>query len=88
MFNLLDYTALVLPAGKVNKLVDVRKEDPMVSSYQSRNDLDGYNWSLYDPGAMDGLPISIQLIGQRLEEEKMLGAGKVVDGLLRGTNTT
>lgn len=87
VWNLLDYTAMVLPAGKVDKQVDVSKDDPLVSSYRPRNDVDAYNWALYDPEAMDGLSISVQLVGQRLEEEKVLGAGKVIDDLLRGPNT-
>lgn len=83
----MDYSALVLPAGTVDKLVDVGKDDPLVSSYLPRNDTDRFNWSLYDPVAMDGLPIGIQIVGQRLEEEKILGAGKVIDDLLKKSSS-
>ncbi|CZT21676.1 related to acetamidase [Ramularia collo-cygni] len=83
VWNLLDYTALVLPAGKVDKFVDVGKDDPGFSLYEPRSEVDGFNWSLYDPDAMHGLPIGIQVVGRRLEEEKVLGAGKVIDDLLR-----
>ncbi|KXT09723.1 hypothetical protein AC579_1691 [Pseudocercospora musae] len=83
VWNLLDYTALVLPAGNVDKDRDPARSDPQVSSYQPRNELDRHNWSLYDPEAMHGLPISVQIVGQRLEEEKVLGVGKVVDEIIR-----
>lgn len=85
VWNLLDYTALVLPAGRVDKRLDAAKDDPSVSSYSPRNDIDLHNWSLYDPEAMDGLPIGVQIVGQRLEEEKVLGAGKVIDDLLKNS---
>lgn len=77
---------MVLPAGNVDKSLDTRRDDPLVSSYTPRNDVDKYNWSLYDPEAMDGLPISIQLVGQRLEEEKVLAAAKVVEAVLRASD--
>lgn len=81
--NLLDYTALVMPRGKVDRVVDLSKEDPAVAGYKPRNDQDKWNWSLYDPDAMHGLPLSIQIVGQHLEEEKVLGAAKVMESVLR-----
>lgn len=83
VWNLLDYTALVLPYGNVDKSVDIGKTDNEVRNYKPRNVLDDWNWSLYDSDAMDGLPLSVQVVGRRLEEEKVLAAGKVIDGVLR-----
>lgn len=82
--NLLDYTALVIPGGKVDRVVDLSKEDPAVAGYQPRNEQDRWNWALYDPDAMHGLPLSLQIVGQQLQEEKVLGAAKVIEGVLRG----
>lgn len=81
--NLLDYTALVLPGGKVDRVVDLSKEDPAVAEYKPRNDQDKWNWELYDADAMHGLPVGIQIVGKQLEEEKVLGAAKVVEDVLR-----
>lgn len=81
--NLLDYTALVIPGGKVDRMVDLSKEDPKVAGYQPRNDQDRWNWHLYDPDAMHGLPVGIQIVGRQLEEEKVLGAAKVIESVLR-----
>ncbi|KAF1984471.1 acetamidase, partial [Aulographum hederae CBS 113979] len=75
VWNVLDYSALVLPGGLVDKNLDV-KED-----YQPRNELDAWNWGLWDPDAMHGLPVGIQLVGRKLEEEKLLGIGNVLDSL-------
>jgi Asp-tRNA(Asn)/Glu-tRNA(Gln) amidotransferase A subunit family amidase len=50
-----------------------------VENYVPRNDLDKWNHGLYDPQLMDGLPIGLQIIGRRFEEEKVLGVAKVLE---------
>lgn len=84
VWNLLDFTALVLPGGKVVKSVDPSIDDPAVVSYEPRNELDKWNWSLYDPDLQDGMPVGLQVVGRRLEEEKVLGAGRVIEQVLQG----
>lgn len=83
VWNLLDYTALVVPFGKVDGSVDVERESVDVRSYEPRNEADAWNWGLYDPVNMNGLPLSVQIVGRRLEEEKVLGAGRVIEEVLR-----
>ncbi|KAJ7347086.1 amidase [Mycena albidolilacea] len=39
---------------------------------------------LYDPAAMEGMPIGLQIVGRRWEEEKVLGLMRVVEGALGG----
>lgn len=82
VWNFLDYSALVLPAGKIDKATALPKNDPLVQEYVPRNELDRSNWALYDPERMHDLPISIQIVGKRLEEEKVLGAAKVIEQIL------
>jgi amidase len=81
--NLLDYTALVVPGGTVDRDADVTKDNSKVAEYEPRNDQDRWNWGLYDPDVMHGLPIGIQIVGQQLQEEKVLGAAKVVEAVLK-----
>jgi len=83
VWNFLDYTAAVLPAGEVVKTLDPAKSEPSVVAYVPRNDLDEWNWRLYDPESMDALPLSVQIVGRRLEEEKVLGAAAVIDSIIR-----
>jgi amidase len=83
VWNLLDYTSLVLPGGLVDKNIDPANTSPSVADYQPRNDLDKWNWELYDPEVMHGMPVGLQIVGRRLEEEKVLSAGKVIVGVLR-----
>ncbi|KAK0265130.1 hypothetical protein LTS16_016220 [Friedmanniomyces endolithicus] len=83
VWNFLDYTACVLPVGRVDRRLDVARTAAGVAGYVPRSEIDRWNWSLYDPEGMEGMPLSVQLVGQRLEEEKVLGAAQVVERLLR-----
>ncbi|KAK5135972.1 hypothetical protein LTR08_004430 [Meristemomyces frigidus] len=68
VFNILDYTATSFPTGMfADKEVDVYPSD-----FQPHNDLDDETRRDYDAAAVHGIPISLQLTGRRLEEEKML----------------
>ncbi|CEI63574.1 unnamed protein product [Fusarium venenatum] len=78
VFNLLDYTALTFPAGKANKELDEKYN----VTYEPRNDIDARVWGLYDALAMEGLPVGLQLVGRRFEEEKVLGAMTQIEKLL------
>ncbi|KAL1651226.1 hypothetical protein SLS58_000564 [Diplodia intermedia] len=80
VWNFLDYSAVVLPAGAVDKTVDAKAD---VASYAPRNELDRWNWNLYDPETMDGMPVGVQIVGRKLEEEKVLGAAKAIESVLR-----
>ena len=82
LFNLLDYTALSFPAGKVNGALD----SAILPEYEPRNQMDAWNWKLYDLDMMDGHDIGIQIIGQRLEEEKILGAALQIEQLISMTS--
>lgn len=83
VWNLLDCTALVLPGGAVDKDVDPPKDGAVVVNYQPRNALDEWNWNLYDPDLMHNMPVGLQIVGRRLEEEKVLGAGKMIERAIR-----
>ncbi|KAF2792885.1 acetamidase [Melanomma pulvis-pyrius CBS 109.77] len=86
VFNFVDYPAVVIPAGAVSKDIDSTSAVE-IASYQPRNQLDEWNWGNFDLDSMDGMPIGVQLVARRLEEEKVLGAAQVIDTLLRGVNT-
>jgi Asp-tRNA(Asn)/Glu-tRNA(Gln) amidotransferase A subunit family amidase len=84
VFNLVDYPAIVLPAGHVSKNFDSEAAKAM-GSYQPRNPLDEWNWNMFDLDTMDGMPIGVQVVARRLQEEKALGAAKAIDEILKGT---
>ncbi|KAI9369784.1 amidase signature domain-containing protein [Aspergillus egyptiacus] len=74
IWNLLDYPAVTLPLDQVRAGEDVLSPD-----YQPRNELDAWNWNLYDAQAMDGHPVNVQVIGRKLDEETVLGAATVLE---------
>lgn len=83
VFNVVDYPAVVLPAGAVSKELDSTTEAQM-AAYKPRNPIDEWNWKNFDVDSMDGMPIGVQVVARRLEEEKALGAAQIIDNVLRG----
>lgn len=79
VWNALDYSALSFPAGAVRKDLD----SGIDQDYTPRNDQDAWNWGLFDVEKMDGHPIGLQIIGRRFEEERVLGAARVIARLLK-----
>ncbi|KAL4747674.1 hypothetical protein BDW72DRAFT_206312 [Aspergillus terricola var. indicus] len=78
IWNLLDYPAITFPVDEVRAGKDV-----CTPNYRPRNELDAWNWSLYDAEVMDGQPVNVQVIGKRLEEESLLGAATVIERIWR-----
>lgn len=78
VFNFLDYTALSFPAGRVSRELD----GEYLQEHTPRNAHDAWNWGLYDAAAMEGLPVGLQVVGRRFEEEKVLGAAGQIEKLL------
>ncbi|KIV95041.1 hypothetical protein PV10_02747 [Exophiala mesophila] len=75
VWNLLNYPAITLPVGKVDKNID--KADP---TYKPVNDTwDQENYEIYDPELFHGAPISLQLVGRYLEEEKLFAVAETID---------
>jgi Asp-tRNA(Asn)/Glu-tRNA(Gln) amidotransferase A subunit family amidase len=77
VWNFLDYPALSFPAGHVDRTKD------FASEHEPRNDLDAWNWNLYDPDTMHGHPVGLQIVGRRFEEEKLLGVAAVIEKVLK-----
>ncbi|KAL8985133.1 MAG: hypothetical protein Q9205_001071 [Flavoplaca limonia] len=69
LFNLLDYTAGVLPITHVD-----RKLDALPASFDASkmNGVARGAYQHYDADRMHGLPVGVQVVGQRLQEEKVL----------------
>ncbi|KAK2683537.1 hypothetical protein RAB80_001483 [Fusarium oxysporum f. sp. vasinfectum] len=83
MFNLLDYTAGVLPVTHVDQ---TRDQLPGDFSLNSLNGIAQGAYKLYNANAMHGLPVGVQVIGRRLEEEKVLAIMKKIEEAM-GDNT-
>ena len=69
LFNLLDYTTGIVPVTKVDKLIDTVPESINV---KKMNGMERGAWGQYDAEKMAGLPVAVQVVGKRLQEEKVL----------------
>lgn len=75
--NGLDYTAGVLPVTLADKSVDKYPE-----GYKPFSDMDKHVFEDYDAGIYDGAHVSVQIVGRRFSEEKILAIIEYVGGLL------
>jgi amidase len=81
--NLLDYTCVSFPVTTADRDLDVADRD-----YVPLNDLDWDNWNAYDPQAYHGAPVGLQVMGRRLEEEKMLSVSEAIVTALDASRQT
>jgi Asp-tRNA(Asn)/Glu-tRNA(Gln) amidotransferase A subunit family amidase len=75
IWNFLDYPALTFPVDQARADRDTLPAEP----YVPRNSLDEWNWNLYDAEKVNGYPVNLQIIGKKLQEEKVLGAAIIVE---------
>jgi hypothetical protein len=61
-----------------------RKLDVLSPAFRSRNKIEADAYKGYDAYDMHGLPVGVQIVGRRLEEEKVLEGMKLIEGLLKG----
>jgi amidase len=78
VFNVLDYSSSSFPSG-----VYVDKEkDVVAEGAKTHSEVDAQTQKEYDPVLSHGLPVSLQLTGRRLQEEKILAlTEKIVEDL-------
>ncbi|KAJ2893190.1 amidase [Zalerion maritima] len=79
LFNLLDYTAGVFPVTHVDKDLDKLPADFQLNKL---NGVAQGAYKLYDATDMHGLPVGVQVIGRRLEEEKVVSLMKRIEEIL------
>src|SRR5258708_7821378 len=87
-YNLLDCPVGSIPVTRVNPRLDTLPDDWLTTttcnaplSKEINKLLYGSQWG-YNADVMEGLPLGIQLIGKRWEDEKVVEMMKVVDGAL------
>ncbi|KAG5353281.1 hypothetical protein C0989_008788 [Termitomyces sp. Mn162] len=78
IFSLLDYTAGVLPVTFVDKDLDCLPVD-----FKAPSLVASVAYSAYDADGMHGLPLGVQIVGKRLEEERVLEGMKIVQDALK-----
>ncbi|KAF5523509.1 Acetamidase [Colletotrichum aenigma] len=82
VWNFLDYPALVIRRGNVSQ--DDLSEPWM---YETRGPEDEWNKKLWEDNGKEmaglRLPVGLQIVGRKLEEETVLAAGKIIDDLIQ-----
>ncbi|PYI04565.1 glutamyl-tRNA amidotransferase subunit A [Aspergillus sclerotiicarbonarius CBS 121057] len=73
IWNLLDYPGVVFPVTKIDTVRDAKD-----TTYIPQNEFDSWCYESYDPQKQRDVPISLQLVAKRLEEEKLLQALKEI----------
>ena len=58
--------------------------DKFPHALRPRNKIEKDAYVGYNADEMQGLPVGVQIVGRRLEEEKVLEGMKLIDGLLKG----
>lgn len=79
LFNLLDYTCGIMPVTHVDAAKDMLPPSVKVSKM---NGVARGAYKHYDAIKMDGLPVAVQVVGRRLEEEKVLSVMQTVEDAL------
>ncbi|KAJ8519781.1 hypothetical protein ONZ45_g3294 [Pleurotus djamor] len=83
LWNLLDYSAAVFPVTHVNGI-----QDRLAPGFRARNAVEKYAYRDYNPVAMSGLPVGVQLVGRRLEEEKVMEGMKIIEEAMNAEGLT
>lgn len=79
LWNLLDYTCGIIPVTKVDPVKDAL---PLGFKLNRLNGVAQGAYKYYDAQKMAGLPVAIQVVGRRLEEEKVLAVMERIEGAL------
>ncbi|KAJ7187555.1 amidase signature domain-containing protein, partial [Mycena haematopus] len=88
LFSILDYTAGVLPVTFVDRVRDALPADFLSSDkFNGMNQFAKGAYSVYNAEKMHGLPVGVQVVGRRLQEENVLEAMKIIQRSLREAQT-
>jgi amidase len=68
-WNLLDYPGAVFPVTTVDPLLDVKD-----ANYSPKNEQDRFVYDMYSAEKFANAPVSLQVIGRRQEDEKVIAA--------------
>jgi amidase len=74
VYNILDYSCVSFPTG----VVADKEKDVYAEGFQAHGESDEETVKDYDPVAVHGVPVSLQLVGRKLQEERILAIAERV----------
>ena len=63
--------------------VDKELDGLNLKAFKPRNAIERDMYKMYDATRMHGLPVGVQVVGKRLEEEKVLEGMKLIEAALK-----
>lgn len=79
VFNAVDWPAISLPLGmQSNKDIDHK-----FNNFKPFSEEDARLEALYDPDRFHGLPLSVQLMGRKFQDEKLLATAELIHPIIR-----
>ncbi|KAH6892421.1 acetamidase [Thelonectria olida] len=81
IWNLLDWAALTLPVTKVSGEKDQVLQGDWLE-HKARNPADKFNKHQYDFDLVEGMPVGIQVVCGKYEDEKCIAVAKIIDSLM------
>ncbi|KAI9872018.1 MAG: hypothetical protein M1823_008284, partial [Watsoniomyces obsoletus] len=79
------FPSCTFPVTTADKSLDLPRD---MKTFKQLSEMDGIIQSDYDAEFYDGAPVSLQCVGRRLEEEKVLEMVEVISGALRQAKTS
>ncbi|KAI9740487.1 MAG: hypothetical protein M1834_005067 [Cirrosporium novae-zelandiae] len=79
IWNLLDYTALTIPASKVDPTLDQIGEEWKAYEGKYRSESDEFIYKQYDVELVKNMPVGLQVVTGRFGEEKAVGIAKLIE---------
>jgi amidase len=80
-----DFPSCTFPVTEADKSLDSPRD---MKTFKQLNDVDGAIQADYDAEFYDGAPVSLQCVGRRLEEEKVLEMTEVIANALKQGKTS
>lgn len=80
IWNLMNWTSLAVPGFRVDRRVDGATGEDW-DGYQARSTSDRLNHDGYDVDLVEGMPVGVQIVTGRLEEEKAVGIARLLEDL-------
>ncbi|KAH8695242.1 putative acetamidase [Talaromyces proteolyticus] len=78
IWNLLDYPSLAIPVTKADRLKDSLLSQDW-RNHQPRNKSDEFNHTQFDINLVHGMPVGVQIVTPKLQEEKCIAVAKVIE---------
>jgi amidase len=75
-----DFASCTFPVTFADKTLDKARD---MKAFHQLSGIDGRIQADYDPDFYHGAPVALQIVGRRLEEEKVLEMCEVIDGCLK-----